>query len=476
MATTTRPVGERRRRNRGPQRRLLIALALAALAAGAASAQSAQPSRLDLASAMRRARENAPEVAAAAARRRAQQARSDEARAHRLPVVSLSESWIRSDAPADVFGLLLNQERFSIAEFFGSDPNHPDPLESATTRLEVAVPVYTGGEISTRIAQARHAEQAAGAAFDRAGELAAFEAGEAYVRLFQAGEEVALLERSLATVEAHADLARAFVEEGMTIASELLRAEVEAARLRDELSAARGRARVAEAALSLQIGAPLAERWSIAPLGEPLPVGDGLEAWLARSDRRADLVAARRRVEAAALEARAVRARRLPRVGVSARYDLVDETPFGTGGDNHALMARASIELFAGGRHRAAEAAARAEAEAAEREVELMAQGIRLEVRAAHVGAEVARERLATARAALAAAGETERILEERFREGLVKTVDLLDATTARTEAETRAAVALAEAHLGSLRLALAAGAAAEQPPATTQDDDGGTR
>jgi outer membrane protein TolC len=451
---------------------LVIVLALAALAAAEAGTQ---PQSLDLAAAMRRARENAPEVAAAAARQRAQQARTDEARAHRLPVVSLSESWIRTDSPADVFGLLLNQERFSIAEFFGSNPNDPAPLESATTRLEVAVPVYTGGEISTRIAQARHAEEAAGAALDRAGELAAFEAGEAYVRLFQAGEEVALLERGLATVEAHAALARAFVEEGMAIHSELLRAEVEAARLRDELSAARGRARIAEAALSLQLGSPLDERWSIAPLGEPLPVGDALEAWLARSEGRSDLAAARRRVAAAALEARAIRARRLPRVGFSARYDLVDETPFGTDGDNHAVMARASIELFAGGRHRAAEAAARAETEAAEREIELMAQGIRLEVRAAHVGAEVARERLATAHAALAAASETERILQERFRQGLVKTVDLLDATTARTQAETRAAVALAEAHLGTLRLALAAGAAAEHPT-TTRDDDGGSR
>ncbi len=248
----------------------------------------------------------------------------------------------------------------------------------------------------------------------------------------------------------------------MVVSSELLRAEVEASRLRDDLAAARGGARVAESALSFQMGSPLGSTWSVGPMEEPPPLHRSLEEWLARAEDREDLVAARQQVDAAALEARALRARRLPRVGLSARYDLVDDALLGTDGQNHAIMAMASIDLFAGGRHRAAVEAARAEADAARAEIEQMAEGIRLEVRNAHLGAEIARERLETAREALESARETERILQERFRQGLVKTVDLLDATTARTEAEMREAVARAEAHLGSLRLALASGLAPE--------------
>jgi outer membrane protein TolC len=177
----------------------------------------------------------------------------------------------------------------------------------------------------------------------------------------------------------------------------------------------------------------------------------------------------RHRVEAADLEARAVKARQLPRVGISARYDLVDDTLLGTDGDHYALVAMASVDLFSGGRHRAAEQAARAEHEAARREVEQMEEGIELEIRSAYLGAETARDRLTTARATLGAARETERILQERFRQGLVRTVDLLDATTARTEAEARETVARAEAHLGSLRLALAAGIPPEEILATSE-------
>ncbi|HQR46069.1 MAG TPA: hypothetical protein PK598_08655, partial [Thermoanaerobaculia bacterium] len=62
------------------------------------------------------------------------------------------------------------------------------------------------------------------------------------------------------------------------------------------------------------------------------------------------------------------------------------------------------------------------------------------------------------ARKALEAAREVERITNERFRSGVVKMLDLLDATTARREAETRELVARAEAHAAALRLAVKAG------------------
>ena len=71
-------------------------------------------------------------------------------------------------------------------------------------------------------------------------------------------------------------------------------------------------------------------------------------------------------------------------------------------------------------------------------------------------------ERISTAAAALAAADETVRIVEDRFRAGVVKSIDLLDAATARREAEMRELVARAEAWLTHLHLALAAGLAPE--------------
>lgn len=434
-----------------------LALALLAAAAPAAAGEPAGDT-LTLADAMRRARSGALEVAAAEARSEAGAARLRQARAYRLPTVALEEQWIRTDSPADAFALTLNQERFSFADFVAGDPNRPDPVETALTRLEAALPLYTGGEISGRVDQAELAAAAAERSAAWVTDGAALAAAEAWVRLAQVREQVELLERSLETVEAHLALARSYVGQGMLVRSEMLRAEVEAARVEDLLTTARGDARVAEANLSFRMAAPLTASWSLAPLPSPPALGDELDGWLASAPSRGDLDSARRRVAAAELEPRLQRAALRPRVGLVARYDLVDDSLFGTHGDSSAVMAVASLELFAGGRHRAAAAAAEADAAAARRDLERFAEGVRLEVRQAYERAHSAGQRRATAERALAAAREAERITEARFRQGVVKTLDVLDAATARREAETRELVARAETHLALLTLAVTAG------------------
>lgn len=438
------------------RRTLPALLAFAALAALPAAAENGE--HLTLPEAMERARSDTLQVEAARARLEASEARVDEAKGHRLPTVSLEETWLYTDGPAEVFGLQLSQERFSFPEFVAGDPNDPDFFDNALTRLEISVPVYTGGEISTRIRQAELGREAASRQADWTSDAAALAAAEGYVRLAQAREQVELLERSLETVRAHAERARAYVEQGMLVDFELLRAEVEVARLQDQLTRARGQARVAEAALSFRLDADPDTEWRLDPLTAPAPLEENLEAWLARVEGRADLQAAHHQVQAAELEAEVARAARRPRLGVAVQENFFDQWPLGTNGNHTAIVARASLEIFAGGRHKAAILAARAEARAAARELARAEEGARLQVRNAWVQARSALERHTTAEAALDAARETERITQARFEKGIVQMVDLLDATTARREARTRELVARADARLATLRLALEAG------------------
>ncbi|HUP23089.1 MAG TPA: TolC family protein [Thermoanaerobaculia bacterium] len=418
--------------------------------------------QIDLASAMARARANAREVAASDARRDAAEERVRIARSFRRPQIRLSETWIRTDSPAQAFALQLEQERFSFPEFAAADPNSPEAIDAATTRLELEVPLWTGGEITARIAQASHVAEGAAASGERAADAAALAAGSAWVRLAQARERVALLERARDAVAAHVELARAYTDEGMLVRSELLRAEVELAGAEDLLIEARGDARVAEAELSFRLAAPLGTTWELGAVPAPPPLEEELAPWLATVADRRDLRAARSLLAAGELEARAQRAGRLPRVGLVARGDLVDDTLFGSHGDSTTVLAVAQLELWNGGRRRAAIAAAEAEAVAGRAEVELLAEGVRLEVERALSAARVARARQATAASALQAAEESLRIVEERFRAGVVQTIDVLDAATARREAETRELVARAEANLAALGLAFTAGRAPE--------------
>jgi outer membrane protein len=425
---------------------------------------------LTLDQAMAMARGQGREVAVAQARVTASEKRLEQAKGYRFPKISLHEIWMRTDSPAEVFALELNQGNFSFDDFVMSDPNNPEPLNNALTRFELVQPIYTGGQIEPRIDQA---ELASEAAQERAGWVAdgaALAAAEAYIMLAQIRERVALLERSMETVDHHVQLAKAYTEQGMLVRSELLRAEVERARIQDLLTEARGQARVAEANLSFRLATDTTTHWELGAIPEPLPLEEGLDGWLATADSRRDLEAARRLLAAGELEAKVKRSGLMPKVGVAARYDLNDENLFGSSGQSAGVMAVASIDLFSGNRHRAARAAAQADAEAAFYEVELFAHGIRLEVREAYEKAITARERHQTAISAQEAAREVERITEERFSKGVVKMIDLVDATTSRREAETRELVARAEAHLASLRLAVGAGRAPETALAEFED------
>ncbi|MDH3744870.1 MAG: TolC family protein [Acidobacteriota bacterium] len=433
---------------------------------------------LDLGSAMARAREQAREVTAARARAEAGDRRASQAKAYRLPSVSLQEIWIRTDSPADAFGLLLNQERFSLSEFAAGDPNDPVTTENATTRLALSLPVYTGGELSGRIRQARLAAEATHDTAAWIEEGAALSAGEAYIRLAQIREQVALLEHSLATVHAHVQLARAYVDQGMLVRSELLRAEVELSRLEDLSSQARGQAKVAEANLSFRLGADFSTAWQLEPLSDPVPLNGELAEWFDDADSRLDLSAAQRMLAAGELEVKVKKSGLLPKIGLVARRDWNDDELFGSNGDSTSIMAVANIDLFSGGRHRAAAAAARSEADAARSDIEQFRAGIRLAIKDAFEKASSSRERHLTALAAQESAREVERITRERFKKGIVKTIDLLDATTQRREAEMRELMARAEAHLASLALAVEAGRRPESvlPPTTTTTTTTNTR
>lgn len=459
-------------------RRQILRLGLLAATFATASLAADPPAfgapPLSLAEALLRGRAGAREVAAAEARERGADAKARQAAAYRLPQVRISEQWLRTDSPADAFGLLLNQERFSFPAFVAGNPNAPDPLNTAITRLEVEVPIWTGGELSTRVRQARLAAEAAGENTGRVGDQAAVAAAEAWIRLGQAREAVALLEHSRATVAAHVELANAYAAQGMLVRSDLLRAEVELARIDDLLAEARGNARVAEANLAFRLGEPMDTTYALAPLGDPPPMARERDSWLAASFARRDLVSARKLLEAGELEARALRGAILPRIGLVARHDLVDDRPFGGHGDSTTIAALATFDLFDGGRKRAAVAAAKAEADAGRADVLRMDEGIRLETRQAYETAAAALERRATAAAALGAAAEAVRIVEERFKAGVVKSTDLLDAATARREAEMRELVARADAWLAHLRLALAAGEVPESILAATNQNPSG--
>jgi outer membrane protein TolC len=423
----------------------------------AAAATSAQELSLDAAVDM--ALQGNPEVAAARERAAAATKRVDGGKSHRLPKIGLSESFIYSNNPAEVFALTLNQGRFDMEEFFLSDPNNPDPLSTFITRIDLELPIYTGGKVSARVGQAEAMATAEDFVFAHTRERVAFETITAYVNLAKAREHTVLLEKARSTTAEHVRLAEKYAAEGVILAADVLQARVYLSEMDELLTQATNGAKLAEAALNFQLGADQSLPRELAELPPAPPVAGDLEDWTAAAvEGRRDLEAARRQLEAGRLEEKATRPGYYPEIAVRGNYDLYDDTIFGANGHSGSIMAVARINLLGGGTNSAARAAARHETASFEADIRRFEEGVQLEVQQAWQDLATARVRHITAKNSLAAASEAVRVRESRFKQGLDKMIDLLEAETGLREAEVREMVARYDVVLDTHRLRYAAG------------------
>ncbi len=415
---------------------------------------------LTLPAAVGTALEHSPAVGSARSTAEAAAARSKQAKGFRLPSIDLTEMFNRTDSPAEAFALQLNQKRFDFGSFVQGDPNNPDSLNTWMTRLEVTQPLYTGGKLSSRVSQAELMATAEGLNASHATEKVAFDTSTAFINLAKARDYLGLLTTARDTTAAHVKLAQQYATEGLIVKAEVLKAEVYLAQMDELVAQASTGAELALAALNFQMGVDQNRQWSLAPLPPQPPVAPRLDSWLtAALDQRRDLEAARSKLEAGRLEEKVARSGFLPEIAVVGRYDLYDDTIFGSHGDSSTLMAVAKINLFRGGADREALTATRHDTAAYEADVHRFEEGIRLQVRQAWQELANARSRHETAQASLDSAREALRVTEERFRQGLDKMIDLLDTETALREAETRELVARYDVALSTYSLYFASGA-----------------
>ncbi|MCA9781978.1 MAG: TolC family protein [Calditrichaeota bacterium] len=434
--------------------RILIPLLLAALPSLAAET-------LSLDGAVRIAEQNSPRVEAASERALAARARYRQAMGQLLPSLEVSEVFNRTTSPLENFGMQLSREEFDPAVMaFPDQVNHPDALDTWITRVEARLPLFVGGRMVTGIKQAGLMATAGESERRHTLEEVRLEAMRSWFDLDQVREMVSLLEKAEATTVAHVDKARAYEEEGFLVRSEVLRAEVYLAEVRDLLNSAREGALLAEAALNLRLGLDQDTHWE---LGEtpPLPVQvPELQALVTRAlESRGDLDAARQRTEAGRLTSRSSLGALLPSAGVVARYDMFDKDPLGSNASSWSVLAALSWKLNLGGSEVSAWQAARHEARAYTADIGRFEEGVRLQVRQAHSALGLALDQQRTAALALDSGRENLRILEERFTQGVAGTLDVLDARTALRELEIRELVARHDAFVAARSLELLSGA-----------------
>jgi outer membrane protein TolC len=421
-------------------------IAAASVVASAAGAQAA-PVRLSLGEAVRSAIEHSAVAEIARLRVDESRARVGQARSALFP--SLSADILQS-------GRTFNTATFGL-ELPGFDPNGQveGPVKTIDFRGKIGQTVFDQAA-HARLAAARSAVTATDAQADAAAEQAAASASTAYVRALRAEGQLRSRQADSSLSAELLGIARDLLESGVGIALDVTRAQSQFAGIRAQLIAARNDRSRARLELLRAIGLPL---------DTPIELTDSLGSTPAEAlpdeeravdvalRERADVRAAHEQMNAVHTQISAIRAERLPTLGLVADHGVIGNNT------SHLLPTytwgiQVSVPIFEGGQR----ANRIAEQSAVERELEVHERDLRsevsVEVRGALLDIASAREQVDAVRERVRLGEQEVSQARERFAAGVAGNADVISASLSLSSART--SLVDAEALYQSARVALA--------------------
>lgn len=445
----------------------LLMIALSMVGPLAVLAQNSNPTakELTLANAIATALAHNPQLVVARSLQTAAAERVTQARSGYLPQVGVSQEYQHTTNPMWAFGTRLNQEHIAQQDFDPARLNNPDAIDDFITRLSFAWSLFDGGKTHYGVSQAELGETAAGHALLRAKEQVSARTIIAYLDTLLALERISVAEKALKTARAHQRIIEDRFAEGLVVKSDLLRDRVHVAELEQQYVQSQSEAALARSVLNTTMGVAENTPYRLTARLTDKALSDfyakdpeGAAAWIETAlEHRADFDQVKSAYKAAKAGLYKARAAHWPTLGVTGGYEWHSED-FADMADGYMLGVALNMNLFAGGRIAAGVREAEAQLAAAEARVESVKQQVVLETRQAFLLAENAAKRIPISETALDQAEENVRIVGDRYQNGLLTVVELLDAETALHQVEMRRLHTIHAHRTALINLRLAAG------------------
>jgi len=354
-----------------------------------------------------------------------------------LPHFTITERYLKTDDPVSVFGLKLKQGVFSQQDFGLSALNDPDKFENYTTEFRVELPILNldaifGKSAATMMVKAQRQ------GVQRAKEAVAFQTKSAYYGLILSYQSLRAIEQAIKSAQAHRDDAKAALDQGMISEADYLAAEVRLGELQEQKISAANQIRNVSDGLKLIMG--MASDEVLFPT-DSLTISGSISAdanTQAALENRADLRAILFQKKAAGRNLWAKGGAWLPRINGFGIREWNGADAFQKDASNFTLGVQLSWNIFDGFGHLGRRQQAAAKKHQADVRYRRAMQQARNEIAAARRNLQAAQQRIAVAQKAVRQATESLHITEQRFREGLAKTADLLDREAMQTNARLR--------------------------------------
>jgi len=424
-----------------------------------------EPEVLTLSAACEMALKNNPLIRVTLSGRQIADAQLKEARAGWFPLLQFSETFTRGNNPVFVFGSLLEQARFTAANFSVSSLNNPEPLSNFRTALILRQTLFDQLQTYTRVTQARFGQRQADMQKAMVEQQIRFEVVRTYSGVLVAHAKKGVAEEAVKTAESDMKRVQDRFKNGLVVESDLLAAEVQLTEFRQQQIESEGDVAIAYAALNTVLGLPVERPQKV--------VGELEEKRFETTDQeemvrlallqRPDYLGAGYNVLSNKEGVVGAKREYLPRLDLFGNYGM-SGNDLSSGSSDYTIGASLTFNIFDPGRRARIEKARAAESMATA-EQERLANEIRLEVVRAYQQHLSARGRLAVAGQAIDQAAETHRIVQNRYREGLTTITEVLRSETALLRARLNQIAARSDHYVSYAHVLLSAGKLTDLQP-----------
>jgi outer membrane protein TolC len=382
-----------------------------------------------------------------------------EARAGWLPRISFTESWQRGDQPVFVFSSLLASRTFTAANFAIDSLNHPNPIGFFRGSVGAEQLLFDGGRQRAAINGAQVRSEISQLAVDETTASLVSTTTQTYGRILIAEAGARAAHAALESAQEDSARAERRRDAGMATDADVLALIAQVTTLRQREIDVQADAAVARAELNRLIGSPIDRSYDVAePLAGTELSAMSLSVALAEADaNRPELKRAEAAIRLAETERKGVGTALIPQVAAQAAFDM-SGTSFNSREPSWIVGGELRWNLSLGGAELArAKAASQAQIRAAAEADETRA-AVRVQVVTAFRRLEAAHARQAVGLTAVNQARERQRIVRDRFDAGMAGVTDVLQASSALTDAEAQRVAAVVDAITSEAQLRHAIG------------------
>ncbi len=371
---------------------------------------------------------NSPLIRSAQRDLRAQELELKAAKGALFPRIKVEETFTRTDVPAYAFMSKLNQERINMQDFDPAKLNNPKAINNFETKFTLEVPIWLGGKVQSAQRMAEYEYRAVSLEAERRKEEVIRQVYNAYMDAVLAKESIKVAKQAVEDAKEHLRLAEQMHTVGMALLSDVLRARVYLSKAEENLQKAMRGYDIAKRGLEVVVGVPLGE-FEVHDIGQ-CPEVD-IKVLREKVQNRKDIKALEERVKTLEEAFRFTLSDNLPQVFAFAQYFL-NSKDYPLGADGKGYLAGIGVSwTFDTGLTTLRRAQANLERRASLQErLKLLKDSAVFDLDRSYAEYENALDMLRSAEDRIRASQEVLRVMEVRYKNGLARMVDILDAQT----------------------------------------------